>query len=110
MKPYSFILPGNRGKENDQPRFYRYGMISAFRKVARMVQELYEIWKHEGHQTWEIYTEVTEEFRMELCRNGWAFVFRSVETEAAEEVKTLPLQPRWRIMKAVCAEKPKRRS
>ena len=41
------------------------------------MQTSYEIWMHTGSKKWDVFTDITEEFRTELYRKGWTFVLRN---------------------------------
>ena len=52
-----------------------------------MAQANGEIWMHLGLRTWKVYNDVTDDFRMELYRNGWTQVHQNETEEHAVERK-----------------------
>ena len=50
-----------------------------------MKAEFYEIWLNKERRIWEVYTDLNDDVRAELKRNGWTFVLKN--EELAEEVK-----------------------
>lgn len=54
-----------------------------------MKQKYYEIWRHEGSQTWRVFTNMTEALRMTLMNTGWNPVIH-YKKEAADDHGACP--------------------
>ncbi len=44
-----------------------------------MNEKNYEIWRHEGSQTWKVFIDMTDELRSTLLNTGWNPVTRYKE-------------------------------
>jgi len=47
-----------------------------------MKQTGYEIWRHEGSQSWKVFIEINEELRSALLNTGWKPVVQYKEGDA----------------------------
>lgn len=59
-----------------------------------MKPAFYEIWMHKEQRIWKVYSDVTEEVRIELNRNGWTYVLRNERVEAVAGPAAAPKKPR----------------
>ncbi len=41
----------------------------------------YEIWSNNERRIWKVYTDLTDDVRAELARNGWSFVLKNEELD-----------------------------
>lgn len=55
-----------------------------------MKQSGYEIWKHEGSQSWKVFIEINDELRSALMNTGWKPVVQYKEGDAADDHGTCP--------------------
>jgi len=63
--------------------------------VIQVKVESYEIWKHEGKQTWEVFPNVNDELRNYLSNNGWTPVLLYAENEnLSEKISDIKLPKR----------------
>lgn len=55
-----------------------------------MKQKFYEIWEHQGSQTWKVFTDITKELRETLLQTGWTPVVNFRDGEVADQQATKP--------------------